>query len=40
MTAAKNLKMQYQLLVLGVAVYNRLAEDEFIYEPKSVYEAL
>lgn len=28
------------LLVLGVAVYNRLAEDEFIYEPKSVYEAL
>ena len=28
------------LLTLGMAVYSRLAEDEFTYEPKSVYEAM
>lgn len=28
------------LLTLGVAVYSRLSEDEFIYEPKSVYKAM
>lgn len=28
------------LLILGMAVYSRLAEDEFTYEPKSVYEAM